>query len=47
MPQSRRRVNRPGISMTKYISGTKNEIWRDYLPVFHDVGGSDNYAATT
>ncbi len=36
----------PYISMTKYISGTKNEIWRDYLPIFHDVGGSDNYAAT-
>ena len=36
----------PYISLTKYINGTKNEVWRDYLPVFHDVGGSDNYAAT-
>ena len=36
----------PYISLTKYLNGTKNEVWRDYLPVFHDVGGSDNYAAT-
>ena len=36
----------PYISLTKYINGTKNEVWRDYLPVFHDVGGADNYAAT-
>ena len=36
----------PYISLTKYINGTKNEVWRDYLPIFHDVGGSDNYAAT-
>ena len=35
----------PYISLTKYLNGTKNEVWRDYLPVFHDVGGADNYAA--
>lgn len=28
----------PYISLTKYINGTKNEIWRDYLPVYSDVG---------
>jgi len=35
----------PYISLTKYINGTKNDVWRDYLPVFTDVGGGD-YAAT-
>ncbi len=29
----------PYISLTKYINGTKNEVWRDYLPIFTDVGG--------
>jgi len=28
----------PYISLTKYVSGTKNTIWRDYLPQFSDVG---------
>lgn len=29
----------PYISLTKYINGTKNDIWRDYLPVFADISG--------
>ena len=28
----------PYISLTKYVSGTKNDIWRTYLPTFTDVG---------
>ncbi len=28
----------PYISLNKYVAGTKHEIWRDYLPVFTDVG---------
>ena len=36
----------PYISLTKYINGTKNEVWRDYLPIFHDVGAVNEYAAT-
>lgn len=28
----------PYISLNKYVAGTKHEIWRDYLPVFSDVG---------
>jgi 5-methylcytosine-specific restriction endonuclease McrA len=24
----------PFISLTKFISGTRNQVWRDYLPVF-------------
>ncbi len=26
----------PYISLTKYIAGRKNEVWRDYLPAFTD-----------
>lgn len=26
----------PFISLTKFISGARNEVWRDYLPIFHD-----------
>jgi hypothetical protein len=26
----------PYISLTKYLSGRKNDIWRDYLPIFAD-----------
>jgi len=26
----------PFISLTKYLAGRKNEVWRDYLPVFAD-----------
>ena len=29
----------PYISLNKYVAGTKHEIWRDYLPIFTDVGG--------
>ena len=43
--QPRRPRYVPYISLTKYINGTKNEVWRDYLPIFHDVG-SGEYAAT-
>lgn len=28
----------PYISLNKYVAGAKHEIWRDYLPVFTDVG---------
>ncbi len=35
----------PYISMTKYLNGTKNEVWRDYLPIFSDIGNGE-YAAT-
>lgn len=27
----------PFISLTKFISGTRNEVWRDYLPIFKDL----------
>ena len=27
----------PYISMTKYLSGRKNEVWRNYLPTFADL----------
>jgi 5-methylcytosine-specific restriction endonuclease McrA len=27
----------PYISLTKYVQGTKNDIWRDYLPVVPDL----------
>lgn len=29
----------PYIALNKYVAGTKHAIWRDYLPVFADVGG--------
>lgn len=29
----------PYISLNKYVAGTKHAVWRDYLPVFTDVGG--------
>jgi 5-methylcytosine-specific restriction endonuclease McrA len=29
----------PYIALNKYVAGTKHEVWRDYLPVFADVGG--------
>jgi len=28
----------PYIALNKYVAGTKHEVWRDYLPVFTDVG---------
>ncbi len=27
----------PFISLTKYMEGSRNKIWRDYLPIFQDV----------
>jgi len=24
----------PFISLIKFINGTRNEVWRDYLPIF-------------
>ncbi|MDO8683546.1 MAG: HNH endonuclease [Armatimonadota bacterium] len=27
----------PFISLTKYLDGARNTIWRDYLPIFDDV----------
>jgi 5-methylcytosine-specific restriction endonuclease McrA len=27
----------PYISLTKYLAGRRNEVWRDYLPVFTDL----------
>ena len=37
--QPRRPRYTPYISLNKYVAGTKHEIWRDYLPIFTDVGG--------
>ncbi len=34
--QPRRPRYVPYISLTKYLSGRKNQVWRDYLPVFAD-----------
>lgn len=31
----------PYISLTKYLVGRKNEVWRDYLPVFADFKESE------
>ena len=39
MRQPRRPRYTPYISLNKYVAGTKHDIWRDYLPVFTDVGG--------
>ena len=30
----------PYISLNKYVSGAKHDIWRDYLPAFNDVGAT-------
>lgn len=35
--QPRRPRYVPYISLSKYIEGTKNEVWRNYLPFFSDV----------
>jgi 5-methylcytosine-specific restriction endonuclease McrA len=29
----------PYISLNKYVAGTKHAVWRDYLPIFTDIGG--------
>jgi len=36
--QPRRPKYVPFISLTKFIAGAKNEVWRDYLPVFLTAG---------
>lgn len=35
--QPRRPRYVPFISMTKYLDGARNEVWRDYLPIFKDI----------
>lgn len=35
--QPRRPRYTPYISLTKYLVGRKNEVWRNYLPVFTDL----------
>ena len=35
----------PFISLTKFMSGARNEVWRDYLPVFHDAGPDSLHSA--
>jgi len=35
----------PYISLAKYVNGAKNSVWRDYLPIFHDVGAEYTAAA--
>jgi 5-methylcytosine-specific restriction endonuclease McrA len=30
----------PYISLNKYVAGTRHEVWRDYLPIFTDVGAA-------
>ncbi len=37
MRQPRRPRYTPYISLTKYIAGRNNEVWRDYLPVCSDL----------
>lgn len=36
----------PYIALNKYVAGTKHDIWRDYLPIFTDVGGLGATAGT-
>jgi 5-methylcytosine-specific restriction endonuclease McrA len=36
MRQPRRPRFVPFISLTKYLEGSRNDVWRDYLPVFKD-----------
>lgn len=35
----------PFISLTKFVTGARNEVWRDYLPVF--AAASERYSATS
>lgn len=37
MKQPRRPRYVPFISLTKYLEGARNDVWRDYLPVFGDI----------
>jgi len=34
--QPRRPRYVPFVSLTKYLEGARNEVWRDYLPIFND-----------
>lgn len=36
--QPRRPKYVPFISLTKFVTGARNEVWRDYLPVFDNYG---------
>jgi 5-methylcytosine-specific restriction endonuclease McrA len=36
----------PYIALNKYVAGTKHEVWRDYLPIFTDVGGLGSAASS-
>ena len=40
--QPRRPRYVPYISLSKYIEGAKNEVWRNYLPFFSDVTPSQD-----
>jgi len=35
--QPRRPRYVPFISLTKYLDSARNEVWRDYLPIFRDI----------
>jgi 5-methylcytosine-specific restriction endonuclease McrA len=37
--QPRRPRYTPYIALNKYVAGTRHAVWRDYLPIFTDVGG--------
>jgi hypothetical protein len=36
LKQPRRPRYVPFISLTKYLEGARNEVWRDYLPIFKE-----------
>jgi len=37
LKQARRPRYVPFISLTKYLDGARNEVWRDYLPIFREI----------
>ena len=37
MRQPKRPRYVPFISLTKYLEGARNDVWRDYLPIFREV----------
>jgi len=37
LKQPRRPRYVPFISLTKYLEGARNEVWRDYLPIFQEL----------
>jgi 5-methylcytosine-specific restriction endonuclease McrA len=45
--QPRRPRYTPFISLNKYVAGTRHEVWRDYLPIFTDVGGLSSAAESS